>query len=122
MLKNIVIALCSLIVPLHMSLVAVFILVVSDAITGIAASIKKGEQFQSSKLFNSILKLFVYQMLIIVAAIIQHYLMNDLIPLTNWLLMFIATVEFSSLAENATVLTGRDIVSYVKDLFKRLKK
>jgi phage-related holin len=83
-----------------------------DLIMGIVASRKLGEKIESKKLKNTLVKMVVYQLLIISAFISEKY-MVDFIPLTKITLAFVAIVEFTSLAENFQKITGLPFVKYI---------
>ena len=107
--------------PIKGVLLAVSILIIADAITGIWASKIKGEIFSSKKFFNSITKLLFYLLLILISQMIQLHLINE-IPFLQLSIYFIVFYEFSSFLENVGVITGRDVFGFFKAALGKLKK
>lgn len=114
-------ALLIFLAPIKGILLAVSVLIVVDAITGIWASKKKGEKFSSGKFFNSIVKLVFYLLLVLVSQMIQVHLISE-IPFTQLSIYFIVFYEFSSFLENVGVITGRDVFAFFKEALGKLKK
>jgi len=106
--------------PIKQSLIAVAILIIVDTITGIWASFKKGEKFKSNKFFDSIIKLMVYTVLLLVSQMVESALVPE-IPFVKLSLYYIVFYEFSSFLENVGVITGRDIFSWFKQALYSLK-
>jgi phage-related holin len=108
----VVVAIIAVLAPIHDAMITCGILIVMDLIMGIVASRKLGEKIESKKLKNTVVKMLVYQLLIISAFISEKY-MVDFLPLTKITLAFVAIVEFSSLAENFQKITGLPFVKYI---------
>ncbi len=106
--------------PIKEMMIAVAFLIIADAITGIWAARKKGERFSSTKFFDSIVKLLIYLVLIMISHMTQLYLVTTL-PLLQLSIYFIVFYEFSSFLENVGVITGRDIFSWFKQTLSSLK-
>ncbi len=113
-------ALFIFIAPIQSTLLAVCLLVVADAVTGIIASMKRGERFSSSKFSASIVKLLFYTLLILVSHMIEKYLVPE-IPFLQLSIYFIVFYEFSSFIENVGVITGRDLFTWFKESLNKLK-
>jgi hypothetical protein len=59
--------------------------------------------------------MFVYQLLIISSHICEKYLV-DFIPFTQITLGFLAIVEFYSIGESFSSITGMNFISYIKNI------
>lgn len=119
-LMKILAALAVFIAPIQNTMIAVAILIVADAITGIWASQKKGEKFSSRKFFASITKLLLYLFLIMVSQIVESHLIDE-IPFVQLSVYFIVFYEFSSFLENVGTITGRDVFAFFKEQLLKLK-
>ena len=100
--------------PIIVSMIAVGLLITLDTIFGIMAAKKKGEEITSKKFGRVITKTFVYQLLIISSHLIETYLFTQ-VPFVQITLGYLAMTEFLSLAESFFTITGKDLLSYIKD-------
>ncbi len=103
-----------LILPIHTSMLCVAVLVFTDAFTGIVAALKRGERFESKKLKQTVVKMCLYEVVIVIAHMIELHIFGGLFPLLNTCLSIISMVEFSSLVENLTKYTGNDVGKLIK--------
>lgn len=94
---------------------AVGALVVIDFIFGIIAAKKQGEKIESKKMSRTLVKMLIYQLLIITAHICEKYLV-DFIPFVQITLGFLAVVEFYSIGESFSKITGMNFISYIKNI------
>lgn len=104
------------------AMIAIFVLIVFDLIFGLLVARKIKQDITSRKLSKSIVKLIVYEMLIICAHITELYLIPvfPLIPIT---IGFLGVIEFLSISESFTKLTGINFINYIKgQLYNRLKQ
>ena len=99
--------------PIGYSILGIGVLVSIDLIFGIMASIKKGEKFTSSRLKDSVVKLLVYNLLLI-AGFVSEELISDWIPFTKIILSFISLVEITSLGESFQTITGISFIRFLK--------
>jgi hypothetical protein len=99
--------------PVHAVLISVGVLVAADLVTGVWAAIKRGEEIKSSKLRNSVSKLFIYQIALISGFLMQQYLLDDMIPIVKIMGGLVGLVEFKSILENANSITGTDLFKLV---------
>jgi len=86
-------------------LYALIFFVIMDTITGVYASIKKGNKFTSKRLRKTVPKLVGYACGILVAQVIQNTFTYDL-PLGRILAAFVCYVEIKSINENIEILTN----------------
>jgi len=96
--------------PVKGMLIAALFLIIMDAITGIWASLKRKENFTSTKFKRSVVKILIYEIAIAVAYIAQHYLMNDTIPAANIVAGFIGITELQSVLENLNSISGKNLL------------
>lgn len=93
--------------PVHSVLIGVSILVLLDFITGCMASMKQKKKITSSGFKDTVTKTFLYQCTIIVAMIIEKYLMPGT-PVIKVVIALITMTEAKSFFENIEVMTGID--------------
>jgi len=91
--------------------IAATCLVLLDLILGIAAAIKQKQPITSSGLKQTIIKLFVYEMALILGLIVQKYLLQDSIPLINFAATLIGCTELKSAAENLEIIYGQPFLA-----------
>lgn len=101
-------------------MLAVGFLIVIDFFTGIYAAIKQKEIITSKKMGKSINKLIFYNVAIITGVILQ-YVTGAGIPVVKAIGMFLAVRESYSILENVNIITGANIVPYLKKLINRNK-
>lgn len=113
------IALASLayLAPIHSMLIVVGILIFGDMILGIWAALKRGEEISSSRLRDTVSKMFIYHMVLILGFLVQNDLFQGLIPVAKLSASVIGMVEIKSVFENASDILGRPIF---KDVIKKL--
>ena len=103
--------------PIQPLMAAVAVLIVADTITGIIAAYKRGEEIRSSGLSRAVVKLFVYQVVIVTGFLMEQYIVPDLgVPVVKLLAGVIGVVEFKSLLENVESVTGLDLLKIKKAL------
>lgn len=107
-----ILAIAAVLSPIHDAMITCGILIVADFIMGLIGAYKNNEKISSKKMKNTLVKMCVYQLLIISAFIAEKYMLS-FIPLTKITLSFVAIVEFSSLAENFQKITGLPFVKYI---------
>lgn len=110
-------ALSTFFAPIATVMLAVGILIMIDFIMGILAARKRGEKISSKKMSDTIIKMVVYQLLIITSHLTELYLVPWL-PILKITLSFIGVVEFLSIGENFTKITGKNFIKYIRDYIK----
>lgn len=113
------IALASLayLAPIHSMLIVVGVLIFGDMVLGIWAAIKREEEISSSRLRDTVSKMFIYHMVLILGFLVQNDLFQGLIPVAKLSASVIGMVEIKSVFENASEILGRPIF---KDLISKL--
>lgn len=97
---------------IHSYFYAVIAFTVIDVITGIAASLKKGEKFKSRILRKGLIEKLCLYMVLMVSVFILESVVRTGIKLENYWLVMVATVlistyEFSSIVENILVINPK---------------
>jgi len=109
-----------LIVPIQYDLLTVGLLVIADLITGILAALRAGEKFECKKLKQTIIKIFLYEMVILMAKMMEHHIFHDSFPILNIILTSICFVEFTSLVENLSKYTGNNVGKLISEKIKSM--
>lgn len=112
---------CALLVvvlmPIRPALVAVSVLVVADFITGLWASKKEGKPITSAGLKKTVVKTLAYQSAIVIAFVLETYLLDGM-PVIKVVTAMIGLTEGKSFFENMHRITGID---YWSEFLKRLQ-
>jgi len=103
--------------PIHSFINLVIALITIDLITGIWASLKRGEPFTASRMAKTVYKFILYALAIIAAYILQ-LIGNDGVGLPRIVALFVGSIELKSAYENIGKILGRDILI---DLWQILK-
>lgn len=117
MIKNFLLKICLsiflVLTPIKFNIIAIGTLVFIDLVFSIMASLKKKEIFSSSRLKDSVVKLLVYNLLLIAGFVSESYI-SDWIPFTKIILSFISIVEITSLGESFQIITGKKLLPFIK--------
>lgn len=111
------IAIISIFAPIQAVLVTVGILIVADLVLGILAARKRGEVINSASMRRTVSKMLIYESVVILGYLLQHYLMDDIMPVAKICAGAIGMVEFKSILENADTINGG---SLLKALIEKL--
>ena len=104
------------ITPIHQILITVYLLLSFDLVSGITKAIKLKQKITAAKLKLSVIKFVYYSLAIIAAFQIDTAMIHpDSLLLTRIIAGYITWVEFQSLIENVSLITGRNIWMEVKD-------
>jgi phage-related holin len=114
--KYILISFLSLIAPIQHLLIMVGVLIMADFVLGVAAAIKRKEKITSAGFGRSIVKMFVYQVVVVSGYFIQ-VLLGNTIPVVNLICGVIALTEGKSLLENTEEVTGLNLLK-IKNALK----
>lgn len=115
--KGLLLSLIAILSPIQAVILTVFILVISDLITGMIVAYKKKQQISSAAMRRSVSKLLIYESAIILGYICQAYLTGDFLPFAKIVGGLIGLVEITSIYENLNFLSGNNLF---KGLIKRL--
>jgi phage-related holin len=110
---NLTLAAIAVISPIKEALLVVGFLIAADLILGIYAAVKNDIKIESRKLKHTVVKILVYQIVIISAFLCENYLAKA-IPFINITLGYIAITEFKSIAENMGKINKQNFLKYLK--------
>lgn len=112
-LEKLLLACVAVLAPIHAVIITVFVLVIADMITGIWAAKKQGQEVNSASMRRSVSKLFIFEVVIIAAFLVEQFLIGGLFPATKIVAGAIGLVELKSILENANIIAGEDIFKMV---------
>ena len=110
-------ALSTFFAPIAVVMLAVGVLIMIDFIFGILSAKKNNEKITSKRMSDTLIKMVVYQLLIITSHLVELYLVPYL-PLLKVTLSFIGIIEFLSIGESFTKITGKNFIKYIRDFIK----
>ena len=113
LITKISLAILTILAPIQTAILSVGFLIIVDLITGVIAAFKRGEVIKSNRLKNTVVKMLVYNLLLISSFIAETYL-TPWIPFTNVALSFLVIVEVKSLGENFQAITGISFLNFLK--------
>lgn len=100
--------------PIWTAMIATIVLIGIDTVFGILAAKKQKIKISSRKFSMVLIKLLVYNLLIIASFITESYLFAGL-PIVKLTLMFIGLTEFLSIGESFSIITGKSFIKYIKE-------
>lgn len=106
-------AISAIFAPIQSMLATVLALIAVDLITGIWAAHKQKIKLTSAGFGRTITKSVVYLSSVCLGYLVQHYLMNDLIPVTNIISSYIGFTELISCLENINKIGGNNLLSTI---------
>jgi hypothetical protein len=98
-----------ILIPIKAVMATVGFLIFLDLFSGIWAAFKRQEKITSAALRRTLSKMVIYQLSIISAFFIEHYIFAETLPVTKIVAGFIGMVEFKSSLENANIILGTDV-------------
>lgn len=113
-------AFLSVLAPIQHLIFATVFFVLADFVTGIWKAKKIGETITSQKMKNTIPKLLLYVLALIVGQVAQQFVLPE-IPFVKIFSGFIALVEIKSILENINGITGLDLWKELKSYLSRKK-
>jgi phage-related holin len=108
--------------PIKATLITVMVLVGVDFVTGVLAARKAGKPITSAGFKRTVVKLFVYELVVMLGFLTEQYLTGDMVPVTKILGGLIGLTELKSVLENAQALTGIPIIQLLIDKLNRSEK
>lgn len=115
-------AILAIFAPVGSVLAVVLLLTAIDLVTGVIAARKRGEVITSSGFKRTIIKLFVYEVVIILSFLIEQYLTGPFVPIENILAGYIGITELKSVLENLESITGVPILQTLIDKLTNLNQ
>jgi hypothetical protein len=114
---NIALSLFAVFAPIKPLILSVGFLIFADCLTGVWAAKKRGEQIKSAALRRTVSKMVIYQIALLTGFLVEIYMIEGLLPISKLVAGAIGMVEFKSILENSTVITGQDLF---KSLIQKL--
>lgn len=116
-----VVSLLAVFAPIKPAAIACLVLVFVDLITGVIAASRRGEAITSAKLKTTVIKLFIYEMAILMAFLAQQYLTGTVLPVCNLTTSVIGLTEMKSVLENLDSISGVNLFQALIDRVSRSK-
>lgn len=98
--------------PLEPVMIAAWTLLITDLILGIWAAKKRGIGFSSARFASVLPKTFLYTILLVVSFVAETYLVK-MVPAINIISSFIAIRELTSVYENAGIILGQPLPTWI---------
>lgn len=108
-LAKIMIAAWVIVTPIHATIFAIGFLVFSDLILGVMAAKKEKQKITSAGIRRTVVKLFLYQVGLVLAFVVESYLTLELIPIVKILACLIGITEIHSVFENLNRISGTNM-------------
>lgn len=121
-LSKFLLAAFAVLAPIHDMLAACLFLVAVDLLTGVIKAVKQKQTLKSSGFRQTLIKLFVYEMAIILGFVTQKFLMNDSMPLTNIIAGYIGLTELLSVMENLNAISGGQLLKALLEKLGSVQK
>lgn len=116
-ISKLALAVLSALAPAQSMILSALCLILADLVLGLIAAYRAKQPITSAGLRRTIVKLFVYEMAIILGYIAQTYLIHDLIPVASIISGFIGMTEVVSCMENLNAISGNNLL---ESLIKKL--
>jgi len=115
LLKALALSVIAVFAPAKAMIISSLALVLMDLVTGILAARKQNIPITSAGLRNTVSKLFIYEIAIMLGFLTQHYLMDDVIPCANIIAGMVGITELTSCLENLNTIGGNNILKAIID-------
>lgn len=119
-LQVLAMTLISVFAPAKAVLITVMALSLVDLVLGIAASRVKGKKVSSRGLRKTVLKIMLYEIMVLCAYIVGKELVGPTIPVMNMATTLIGLTELKSIVENLSIIQGKDERSLFKTLVSKI--
>ena len=96
--------------PIKATLIAVMVLTMVDLVSGLLAARKRGEAITSTGLKRTLIKIAVYEIVVLLGFITEQYLTGDLLPVVKILAGLVGITELKSVLENLEEITGMPLL------------
>jgi hypothetical protein len=96
--------------PIKATLIAVMVLTMVDLASGLIAARKRGEAITSTGLKRTLIKIAVYEIVVLLGFITEQYLTGDLLPVVKILAGLVGITELKSVLENLEEITGMPLL------------
>lgn len=107
--KLLILSILAVFAPVKSAIISVGVLVFSDLVLGLWAARKRKEAITSAKLRQTISKLVVFEICLMLAFIVEVYLLGGLFPISKLAASYIGMIEFQSIVENLNDINGSPV-------------
>lgn len=110
--------------PIKATLITVMVLSMVDLIAGIKASKRRRgkRRITSAGLKRTVIKVLVYELVIVLGFLVEQYMTGDLVPVVKVLAGYIGLTELISVMENIELATGMPVVKLLTKKIEDLKR
>lgn len=119
--QALIISIIALLAPIKTMALAAMAVTLLDLPLGMLAARKRGEPITSAGLKQTVIKLFVYEMALVLGLITQDYLINGSIQLVNLISTLIGCTELKSVLENLEEIYGQPFLSQIIGVITKKK-
>jgi len=105
------ISILSIFAPVQTVLLTAMVLVIADFITGVIAAKQRKEPITSSGFRRSVSKIFVYEIALMAAFLVQTYMTGDIVPVEKIVASFVGLTELTSIVENLNEISGGSLLA-----------
>lgn len=102
-------ALIAVFAPIKTVMITVGVLIIADMLLGMWAAKKQGIPITSEKLSHTLVKIFMYEIAVCLAFLVETYLMEGILPVCKIVGSIIGSVELKSILENVQGIQGQPI-------------
>lgn len=100
--------------PIQSLLLTTGVMIMADLVTGVMAARKRGEKITSGGFRRTLVKIFVYELALMLAFLAEKY-MSDLLPFVKIASSMISLVELTSIYENLNSISGMNLLKGLID-------
>lgn len=106
-------AIFAVLAPIHSVLLAVGVLIMGDMVLGVLAARKRKDEITSARLRDTVSKMFIFQVVLILGFVFEKFLLNDYLPVVKIIASAIGIAEMKSILENSSAIVGQPIFEYL---------
>lgn len=105
-LEGLLASLIAVFAPIKAIILITIALILVDLVSGILAARKKGQLITSAGIRRTVTKTTIYLTAICLGFLVEHYMIDDFMPISKLISGVISLVELKSVLENLDVLNG----------------
>jgi phage-related holin len=107
---NLLISAALVLAPIKATLAVTLLLTLADLITGVLAARKRGEAITSAGFKKTVVKILVYECVVILGFLVERFLVGDILPIVKIAGGMVGLTELKSVLENLEDLTGMPLL------------
>jgi hypothetical protein len=108
--KAALLTIVSFFTPIHQLLFLTTVLIAADFVTGVAASLRTGKRFTSSRVGATLVKVAVYSIGLCTSYIVETHFVKEL-PVVRMLASLVGLRELLSIFENLNIVSGQNLLT-----------